>query len=200
MLLSVSLLVWVSPELRSDPVPVPVPIPVPGSSGASQQHVCAVRLLEASGLVGDGSRELPALYYKHASRKDAEFLEYMLSVIYVESKFQKGARSHAQAYGLMQMTLPAVQDAVTHCKLKPVLDMEHLLDSATNIRYGSCYLRKLLDEMGQDWTRTLIAYNGGYLQLQKYDAGKTITHETANYVLAVERARRTICNPVIPNE
>ena len=154
---------------------------------------CGLRMLSDSGRGGLGAQQLPKLYRNHSVSKEDTFVKYLFAVIYVESRFNKAALSPQQAYGLMQMTLVAVQDAEIHCKLKPVLNMEHLFDSATNIRYGSCYLKKLLDEMDGDWTRTLIAYNGGYKQLTKYDKGEMIVSETANYVLRVERARR-ICN------
>lgn len=151
-------------------------------------HDCGLRLLHKVGKIGKASDSLPDLYRKYSVSKDEEFLEYMMAVIYVESAFNKEAHSNKDAIGLMQMTTPAVTDAVSHCNLRPVLDMKHLLDSATNIRYGTCYLKKLLDETDGDWTRALIAYNGGYKQLQKYDNGDTVTTESANYVLKVLRA------------
>lgn len=154
---------------------------------------CATRLMEDAGKRGKDAQKLPDLYRKHAMLKDVEFLEYMLSVIYVESRFNRNAHSEKDAMGLMQLTIPAVEDAVKHCNLRPVLDMEHMLDSATNIRYGSCYLKKLLEDMDGDWTRTLIVYNGGYKQLTRYDRGESIVPETANYVIQVNRALNTIC-------
>lgn len=116
-----------------------------------------------------------------------EFIKYLLAIIYVESRFNPNAVSHKEAYGLMQMTEIAVVDAIGECNLEPILDMQHLLDTHSNIRYGSCYLRKLLREMDGDWTRTLIAYNGGYRQVLKYEKGEAIASETANYVLQIGR-------------
>lgn len=158
-------------------------------------YACGMRLLTEAGRAGKGAEKLPALYQKHSgvAVDDVEFLEYLMSIIYVESRFNKQARSERDAIGLMQMTLPAVQDAVTHCNLRPIGDMDHLYDSATNIRYGSCYLRKVLQDVDGDWTRALIVYNGGYKQLQRYDKGDTIVTETANYVLLVTRALNKIC-------
>lgn len=176
-----------------------VPQPSPSSEpdeGQREEHriqACGHRLLDAVGRANSDTNKLTGLYKRHASRKDVEFMEYMLSVIYVESRFDRNAHSNRDAMGLMQMTMPAVQDAVTHCNLRPVLDMKHLLDSATNIRYGSCYLKKILDEVDGDWTRALIIYNGGYKQLTKYNNGDTIVHETANYVLQVHRVLHEIC-------
>ncbi len=156
---------------------------------------CALTLLGESGRKGKSVVKLPALYQKHSRNKTEDFLKHLMSVIYVESRFNKQALSDKEAYGLMQMTAIAVTDAVRHCKLTPVLDMTTLFDSATNIRYGTCYLKKVLDEMEGDWTRTLIVYNGGYRQLTRYEKGETIANETANYVLQVEKALVTCSKP-----
>lgn len=155
---------------------------------------CADRLFNAAGKGGTHVGGLLALYRK-ASRdpENVEFMQYVLSVMYQESRFNRTALSSADAYGLMQMTVPAVEDAVRHCKLKPLSDMSKLHDSYTNVKYGTCYLKKLNDEMGGDWTRTLIAYNGGYVALAKYDKGDSINNETSNYVLLVNRALNNIC-------
>lgn len=152
-------------------------------------HSCAMRLLAETGRTGEETGKLPSLYVRHSVDKGDEFLEYVMAVIYVESRFNRNALSDKQAYGLMQMTAPAVFDAMHHCRLKPVFEMESLFDSATNVRYGTCYLRKLLTDFQGNWKRALITYNGGYRQLEKYDKGEAVVTETANYVLQVERAR-----------
>lgn len=155
--------------------------------GPDPIHLCGMRLLQEAGKTGPGTESLPALYSRASIDKDTAFLSHMLAVIYVESAFNKYAKSASEAHGLMQMTEIAVKDAVKHCKLRPV-SMENLFDSYTNVKYGTCYLSKLLEETGGDWDRALVAYNGGYVQLQKYDRGETVAAETANYVLKVNRA------------
>lgn len=164
----------------------------PNEQGENEVYICGMRLLEDSGKTGKDAAKLPALYTKHSSRKDVEFMKHVLSLIYVESRFNRSAWSEKDAVGLMQMTQIAVDAASDHCRLKRVFDMHTLQDSATNIRYGSCYLRKMLDEVDGDWDRAMILYNGGYKQLQRYDRGDTVVNETANYVLSVHRAL-TIC-------
>lgn len=141
---------------------------------------------------------------RHSVSQSSEFLEWVMAIIYVESAFNRKATSTAKAHGLMQMTRVAVVDAVSHCGLKPMTDLTRLFDPATNIRYGTCYLNKVLGEAGGDWTRALIAYNGGFRQVTKYDNGESVASETANYVLKVKRARKlclagakhTVGNPV----
>lgn len=156
---------------------------------------CAQALLEEAKYTG---RDITGTFRKSSVRKDEEFLEYMLSVIYVESRFDSTAISPAEARGLMQMTGIAVREAVSKCSLKPVQDPDKMHINELNIKYGSCYLAHLHDEMDGNWTRTLITYNGGYRQLIRYDRGLQIAQETANYVLQVNRILDTVCRRV-PN-
>lgn len=127
--------------------------------------------------------------------RDAEFVKLVYAVIYVESKFDPNAKSNKDAYGLMQMTAAAVIDATKHCSLRPVLDMDHMLDAKTNVQYGSCYLRKLLDETDGDIVRALVAYNGGYKALTVYDKEGNLNQETANYVLKVNQSLKKCTAP-----
>jgi hypothetical protein len=166
--------------------------------GRDQVHDCGIRLLKEAGKTGPETTKLPALYSRASTDKDTQFLVHMLAVIYVESAFNKLAKSTAEAHGLMQMTQIAVTDASKHCNIRPV-SMNNLFDSYTNVKYGTCYLSKLLEQMEGDWDRTLVTYNGGYAQLQKYDRGETIATETANYVLKVKRAVK-ICNNLVDSD
>lgn len=131
-------------------------------------------------------------YHENSVDVGDDFMLYVFSLTYIESRFNSNAVSDAYAYGLMQLTRPAVDTAVVECGLPRIRNMTRMRDPATNIRYGSCYLKKLHEELG-DWTRTLIAYNGGYKQLTAYDSGASIVSETANYVIQVHRVLNTVC-------
>jgi membrane-bound lytic murein transglycosylase MltF len=148
---------------------------------------CGMLLMREAGKTGPEIEMLSDLYSRASTDKDVEFRLYMLAVIYTESRFDSKAVSIADAHGLMQMTELAVIDAAKHCNLRPVR-MDNLFDSYTNVQYGTCYLAKLLGETEGDWDRALVAYNGGYVQLQRYDRGVNIASETANYVLKVKKA------------
>ena len=148
---------------------------------------CGMLLMREAGKTGPEIDTLSDLYSRASTDKDVEFRLYMLAVIYTESRFDSKAVSIADAHGLMQMTELAVIDAAKHCNLRPVR-MDNLFDSYTNVQYGTCYLAKLLGETEGDWDRALVAYNGGYAQLQRYDRGVNIASETANYVLKVKKA------------
>lgn len=143
---------------------------------------CASRLL---GLAGSKIK-LP-----HFEYYNVEEATYLLAVMYVESKFNTKAHSHANARGLMQVTPIAAEAASAFCKLKINGD---LFNPVINLRIGSCYLSKMYAISG-DWTSTLILYNGGFRQLKAYDEGRSIASETANYVLKVEKARAYCIKP-----
>lgn len=133
-------------------------------------------------------------YLKYIVSKDPEFVKTALAVMYVETRFNHASVSDKQAYGLMQMTAEAVTDAAQFCKL-PSVTMQDMLIPATNIKYGTCYLQKLLKEFDGDWDKALIAYNGGYRQLTYYMDGRSMTKETANYLAQVRRVLK-LCGEV----
>jgi membrane-bound lytic murein transglycosylase MltF len=148
---------------------------------------CGLLLMREAGKTGPEVDALSDLYSRASTDKDVEFRLYMMGVIYTESRFDHKAVSTAAAHGLMQMTELAIIDAAKHCSLQPV-GIDNMFDSYTNVQYGTCYLAKLLQQTGGDWDRALVAYNGGYAQLQRFDRGLNIAGETANYVLKVKRA------------
>lgn len=157
--------------------------------GLDPVRECGALLMREAGKTGPEIEMLSDLYSRASTDKDVEFRLYMMAVIYTESRFDSKAVSIADAHGLMQMTELAVIDAAKHCNLQPVR-MDNLFDSYTNVQYGTCYLAKLLRETDGDWDRALVAYNGGYAQLSRFDKGLNIASESANYVLKVKRAVR----------
>ena len=78
--------------------------------------------------------------------------ELVLSVIEVESHFDRFAVSRAGAQGLMQV-MPFWKHEIGR-------PGDNLTDTRTNLRYGCHILRFYLDREGQDLTRALAAYNG----------------------------------------
>lgn len=167
-------------------------------------RTCGVNLLREAGRVGTESRALPDLYIRASRQKDTEFLVRLMSLIYVESSFDKWAVSDRGAIGLMQLTGAALEDAREVCKGLPTIsNMNDLHDSYRNVAYGSCYLiraerglrtieNQLYDgenSSGMErWKRILIIYNGGYKQLTRYLRGDRITRETSEYVARTVRA------------
>ena len=79
----------------------------------------------------------------------------LLAVARGESGFDPAARSHADAYGLMQILWP---ETARHLGIHRLSD---LLDPCTNVDAGSRYLKELLERYDNDLHRALAAYNYG---------------------------------------
>ena len=70
-------------------------------------------------------------------------------MIYAESKFDPAARSAAGAVGLMQL-LPDTARGIATRTGGDRFVVDDLLDPELNVRYGSWYLRSLLDRYDDD--------------------------------------------------
>ena len=81
------------------------------------------------------------------------------AVIYQESKFDTEARSDAGAIGLMQLQPDTARGIATRTGGSQ-FRVKDLYDPEINVRYGSWYLRHLLNKYGTE-DRALAAYNGG---------------------------------------
>ena len=81
------------------------------------------------------------------------------AVIYAESRFSDQT-SHAGARGLMQIT-PETGDTIENLSGGETFVYEDLSDPDLNIRYGTFYLRHLLDVYGGNEVAALAAYNAG---------------------------------------
>lgn len=127
------------------------------------------------------------LFHQHSAVKSSEFLSYLVSIAYVESRFNPAAKSDAGAYGLLQVTSAGAVDAALECGL-PSVKPAMLFKPAWNIVYSSCLLRKYLRETGGSWFHALILYNGGYHQLTRFVSTGKMAEETEDYVLKVLHA------------
>jgi len=79
----------------------------------------------------------------------------LLAVARGESDFKSQARSHANAYGLMQILWPGT---AKHLGLNRLSD---LLEPCTNVEAGTRYLKELLERYQGNMHRALAAYNYG---------------------------------------
>jgi len=113
----------------------------------------------------------------------------LAAVIYQESKFQADAKSSSGAIGLMQLRPQtaegiAIRTGGTHFQVSDLYNPE------INVRYGSWYLRHLLDKYG-DEKDALAAYNAGQHNVDEWRSeGKGIQFpETRAYVDRVEHLK-----------
>lgn len=116
--------------------------------------------------------------------------DLLAAVIYQESKFDASARSSSGAVGLMQL-LPATAKGIALRTGGHAFEVGDLLDPELNVRYGSWYLRHLLDKYGDERT-ALAAYNAGQANVDRWRAAEEgiAFGETRHYVQQVERLRR----------
>lgn len=108
-------------------------------------------------------------------------------IIYSESHFNAGAASHAGAQGLMQI-MPATGQAIATRIGEPFGD---LLDAETSIRYGTYYIKSLVDKYNGDVDAALAAYNGGASVADRYiitRSDASLPTETAGYIVKVNSA------------
>jgi len=124
--------------------------------------------------------------------------QLLAAVIYQESKFEADARSSSGAIGLMQLlpeTGQGIADRTGGKRWKP----DDLLNPELNIRYGSWYLRHLLDKYG-DEALALAAYNAGQANVDEWRAhGDGIRfEETRHYVERIAELKRMYARAYAP--
>ncbi len=143
----------------------------------------------------------PIKYSEQITQYSKEFdvdPSLVAAVIKCESSFNKDAVSSANARGLMQLT------EETFCDVSKMLGesdafsfKSHWDDADVNIRYGTRYLKFLLDMFEGDETSAVAAYNAGLGNVKGWmgDDGKLTTDEikfpeTYDYVDKVQSAKK----------
>ena len=95
-----------------------------------------------------------------ASAEEFDLDPYLVcGVIFTESAFRPEAKSGVGALGLMQLMPATGLEEAELLQIEGVTE-ERLTEPALNIRLGCNYLRKLLDEFGNE-SVALAAYNAG---------------------------------------
>ena len=113
----------------------------------------------------------------------------LAAVIYQESKFRSDAKSSSGAIGLMQLQ-PETAKGIAIRTGGSRFQTSDLYNPEINVRYGSWYLRHLLDKY-EDERTALAAYNAGQRNVDEWRAqGKEIQFsETREYVDRVEHLK-----------
>lgn len=113
----------------------------------------------------------------------------LAAVIYAESKFDADVRSDSGAIGLMQL-LPETAKGIAVHTGGSRFRVRDLYNPEINVRYGSWYLRHLMDKYGDEET-ALAAYNAGQDNVDRWrrDGGKIEFSETRHYVNRVEELK-----------
>jgi soluble lytic murein transglycosylase len=158
-------------------------------------------LAVAAGLVLYVQAAEPSWYYRlryplsyeqivrgHARNYDLE-PALLAAVIYQESKFDAEARSDAGAVGLMQLQ-PETAKGIALRTGGSKFRVDDLTNPEINVRYGSWYLRHLIDKYG-DEELALAAFNAGQGNVDSWRReGKGIAFaETRHYVDRVQELK-----------
>ena len=113
----------------------------------------------------------------------------LAAVIYQESKFRPTVKSSSGAIGLMQLLPDTAKGIAIHTGGNR-FRVSDLYNPEINVRYGSWYLRHLLDKYRDERT-ALAAYNAGQENVDEWRReGRGIAFsETRHYVKRVERLK-----------
>ena len=138
------------------------------AAGGSSRIAALLALAVAFGIsrvdFGDTIRELTLplrhedIIRQQAAEKGVE-ADLIAAVIYAESRF-RDQTSNAGARGLMQIT-PEPPTRSRRCPAGETFEYDDLADPDLNIRYGTFFLRHLLDRYEGNEIAALAAYNAG---------------------------------------
>ncbi len=92
---------------------------------------------------------------------------WVLAVARQESAFIADVRSHAGALGLMQI-MPQTGRMIARALNTRWLGSNQLLSPETNIRFGTYYLRSVLDELDENPVLATAAYNAGPHRVRRW--------------------------------
>jgi soluble lytic murein transglycosylase len=110
---------------------------------------------------------------------------FVAGVIFTESHFNPKATSGVGAQGMMQI-MPATGRSIAKELGEP---FGNLYDPDTNIRYGTWYLKGLLEKFNGNSELASAAYNAGVMRASYYrDGTGTLPAETQNFIVKVKTA------------
>ncbi len=92
---------------------------------------------------------------------------WVYAVARQESAMMPDARSPAGAMGLMQL-MPSTGKAVAKELKYPIKNTDQIMEPATNIRFGTYYLRQVLDRFDDNAVLATAAYNAGPHRVSKW--------------------------------
>ena len=125
----------------------------------------------------------------HAARNRLD-AALVAAVIYEESRFRPHALSKVGAIGLMQIQ-PVTAETIARRTGGTSFKVDDLYRPDVNIRYGSWYLRQLIDKYG-DERLALAAYNAGETTVDRWlREGRGIAaRDVLSYVDGVESTKK----------
>lgn len=107
---------------------------------------------------------------RQAARRNDLDPALVAAVIYAESGFREAAESESGAVGLMQL-LPSTAKEIARRTGGERFEVADLRDPRVNIRYGSNYLRYLLDAREGSLVEAVAAYHAGVRNVDRWADG-----------------------------
>lgn len=109
-----------------------------------------------------------AEYIRPSAKVNSIKAELISSIIRQESIFDPKIISPAGAIGLMQI-MPYTGEEIAN-DLKEPFVLDSLYEPSCNVRYGSYYIKKLIDKFEGDYILAIAGYNGGPHNAKKWKA------------------------------
>lgn len=110
--------------------------------------------------------------YASMGRKNDMDINTLFAITRQESAFNAGVKSHAGAYGLMQLIEPTAKSLAKQLKLPTKNLKGNLLTPKTNIFLGSRYLKNLYTRLKSQSHAVYAAYNAGANTVEKWLANR----------------------------
>ena len=108
---------------------------------------------------------------------------FVCAVIYAESRFNKDSTSSVGAAGLMQI-MPGTGASIAE---EMGESMGDLYNPETSIKYGTWYLKGLVDKYNGNEELALAAYNAGVSRADKYqESGYALPYETVFFIQKIK--------------
>ena len=133
-------------------------------------HSQAILTIATADYYDDLSLRFPVVYQdevEQATRKHGLDTAWVIALMRQESAFQPDARSSAGARGLMQL-LPSTARYLARLLKQRRPKIRDLYKPRTNIKLGTFYLKKNLNEFNQNKVLTTAAYNAGPHRVEKW--------------------------------
>ena len=126
---------------------------------------------------------------------------WLFAVVRQESAFMPDARSPAGALGLMQI-MPQTGETIARSLNSRLKSSRQLLEPATSIRFGSHYLRSLLDKFSGHRALANAAYNAGPRRVEQWVSASEVVPgdvwvDTVPFTETREYVRRIFAYTVI---
>lgn len=137
-------------------------------------------------------------YYEHFSKETNVPLSFLYGVSRQESMLNHSIRSWAGAVGLMQV-MPGTARQIAKKEKWKFGGTNTLTDPETNIKYGSTYLRWMLDRFDNNRILAAAAYNAGPNRIPRWRSHDGVYRDAAMFVECIpfNETRKYVQNVIL---